>query len=186
MKVWKLEGALDGFEEIQLADFEKDYDKYFDEQFYKTTSIAEIWSNAKVVTLNEGKKSDCPHLWDSGETVVLSERALNTVSGLIKDQAEALPLIHPEQRYYAIHVVNAVDAIDYDRAKVRKLSTGLRVGFDKYAFIPGKLKNQHIFGIYLNTKIYPFVFVSDEFKRVVESNGLVGFQFIEIWDSEKE
>ncbi|AUS10036.1 hypothetical protein C1X05_15155 [Laceyella sacchari] len=145
MKVWKLEGSLGGFEENHLSDFEKDYNKYFDEQNYKTTSIAEIWSNVKVVTLNEGKKSDCPNFWDSGETVVLSERALNTVSDLMKEHAEALPLIHPEQRYYAIHVIHAVDEIDYDRAKVRELSTGLRVHFDKYAFIPEKLKNNIFF-----------------------------------------
>nr|WP_159036303.1 hypothetical protein [Clostridium botulinum] len=44
--------------------------------------------------------------------------------------------------------------------------------------------NEHIFKVCEYSKI--FVFVSDEFKNLVESSGLKGFLFIEVWDSEKD
>ncbi|MGX9708876.1 imm11 family protein [Laceyella tengchongensis] len=41
-----------------------------------------------------------------------------------------------------------------------------------------------MFRIFLDDRIRSMVFVSNEFKEAVESNGLVGFQFNEVWDSE--
>lgn len=40
---------------------------------------------------------------------------------LLKGKAEILPLIHPEKKYFAIHVTNVIDAINYDQAVVRQL-----------------------------------------------------------------
>ncbi|MBA4602066.1 imm11 family protein [Thermoactinomyces mirandus] len=71
----------------------------------------------------------------------------------LKDKAEALPLIHPEKEFFAIHVLNTVDAIDYNHAVIRQLSSGLRVGFEKYAFIEEKVEGEHIFRIFLDDRI---------------------------------
>lgn len=73
---------------------------------------------------------------------VLSEQALHVVHDLIKDKAEALPLKHPEHKYFAIHVLNVVDALDYDRMEFKRvLQSGRKSGIKKYAFSPRKSKD---------------------------------------------
>ncbi|MFC7443159.1 imm11 family protein [Laceyella putida] len=98
----------------------------------------------------------------------------------MKDRAEILPLIHLEKKYFAIHVINAIDAVDYDRAVVKELPSGFRLEFEKYAFINEKIEGKHIFRIYLDESLMWMVFISDELKKAVESNGLVGFKFTEV------
>jgi hypothetical protein len=110
--------------------------------------------------------------------------ALYVTQHFLQDKAEVLPLAHPERNFFAIHVTNAIDAIDYDRAVIKKLSTGLRLEFEKYAFVKEKVERENIFRVYLDESLMWMVFVSDTFKKVVESHNLSGFKFIEVWDSE--
>lgn len=185
MKIWELKASLDErYATIQLVNFNRDYEKYFKEKFNSITPLAGVWEDVKVYTLEEGEFSDCPQFWGYSAAPVFSARALDITQDFLKDEVEVLPLMHPEKELFAIHVLNAVEAIDYNHAVIRQLSSGLRVGFEKYAFIEEKVKDEHIFRIFLDDRIRSTVFVSDEFKKAVESNGLVGFQFIEVWDSE--
>jgi hypothetical protein len=187
VKIWELKASLDErFETIQLVNFDQDYEKYFKERFNSITPLEDVWEEVKIYTLEEGESSDCPKFWGHSAAPVFSERALDVTQDFLKDKVEVLPLAHPEKNYFAIHVMNAIDAIDYNRAVIRQLRSGLRVGFEKYAFIKEKVKGEHIFRIFLDDRIRSMVFVSNEFKEAVESNGLVGFQFNEVWDSEKE
>ncbi|MBA4494011.1 imm11 family protein [Paenactinomyces guangxiensis] len=184
MKIWELKASLDErFETLQLVNFDKDYEQYFKDKFNTTNPLLEIWGDVKVFTLDEGESSDCPYFWGYSAAPVFSERALGLTKDFLRGKAETLPLVHPVNKYFAIHVLNTIDAIDYDRAVIRQLETGLRVGMDKYAFIPEKIEGQHIFRIYIDDRVRSMVFVSDEFKKLVESNKLVGFEFIEVWDS---
>ncbi|PGN40666.1 hypothetical protein CN962_28765 [Bacillus cereus] len=87
--------------------------------------------------------------------------------------------------YYIINVLNAIDAIDYEKAILKKLRSGLVIDFKKYAFLPNMVKNQTIFKVYLNEILHiPSVFVSDEFRNTLLESDLKGFEFIEVWDSE--
>ncbi|MDR6227142.1 imm11 family protein [Desmospora profundinema] len=188
MKVWLLQSKLDvGFESLQLVNFDHDYDKYF-RNIKKPNSIKDVWGNVEVYTLTEGGegyKSDFPHFWGKGSAPVFSEEALNVVYDLIEDKVEALPLNHPEHKYFAIHVLNAVDAIDYNNSIVKVMKSGLRAGFKKCSFLQEKIIGQHMFKIYLDDRVQSEAFVSDEFKERVTSSSLVGYEFIEVWDSEK-
>lgn len=77
------------------------------------------------------------------------------------------------------------DAIDYEKAILKKLRSGLVIDFKKYAFLPNIVKNQTIFKVYLNEILHiPSIFVSDEFRNTVLESDLKGFEFIEVWDSE--
>ena len=67
----------------------------------------------------------------------------------------------------------------------KKLSSGLVIGVDKYAFNPSKVENQHIFKVFLNKQVFTTsVFVSDEFKNAIHQSNLEGFNFVEVWDSD--
>jgi hypothetical protein len=183
MKVWLLEGSLQGFETLGYTDFDRDYK--WNDLLVETTPLTDRWGFVEICTIDEGEESDYPHFWDC-PIPVFSKKAVHVLSDFLKGKAEALPLHHCEKSFFGIHVINAIDAIDYNQAIVRQLDTGLRVGYDKYEFIQEKIVGEHIFRIFLYDRVQWKVFVSDGFKEMVESNGLVGFQFNEVWDSEKE
>ncbi|PMB04477.1 hypothetical protein CEN49_20705 [Fischerella thermalis CCMEE 5273] len=187
MKVWLLQSKLDaGFQSIQLVNYKEYYYKYL-MHIQKKGSIEDEWCKLKVYTIDsDGVKSDFPHFWAKAYLPVFSEKALDVVSDLTHGNIEALPLDHPEHKYYAIHVLNTLDAIDYNHSTIKMIKSGLRVGFKKYAFIPSKIIGQHIFRVYLDDSPESEVFVSDAFKERVASSSLVGYEFIEVWDSEKE
>ncbi|PMB10573.1 hypothetical protein CEN49_03705 [Fischerella thermalis CCMEE 5273] len=185
MKIWLLRSNLsEEFEDLQLVDFDRD-SKQFD-KFNETHSIAKLWNDVEVYTLTKGLQNDFPHFWGRSFVPVLSKSAKNFINDLIEGKAEALPLIHSEHEYYAVHVFNTIDAINYNKAVIKKLPSGLRVGFKMYSFIPEKVIGQHIFKVYLDNRVHSVIFVSDTFKERVTSSSLIGYDFVEVWDSEKE
>ncbi|WP_407712621.1 imm11 family protein [Clostridium botulinum] len=96
-----------------------------------------------------------------------------------------VPLSYDKGDYSVINVTNVKDCVDYEKAEVKRFKGSDKIfRFIKYAFKPESIKNEHIFKVCEYSKI--FVFVSDEFKNLVESSGLKGFLFIEVWDSEKD
>ncbi|PTM57896.1 imm11 family protein [Desmospora activa] len=185
MKVWQLKSDLNqDFEDLQLVNFDADSDTYIS-PLRGIRPILNEWGEVKVFTIEEGVKNDFPKFWGDIHVPVVSEKALNIIHDLIEGQVEVLPLSHPQHKYFAIHVLNAIDAINYDNAVVKELSSGLRVSFKKYSFLPEKLIGQHIFKVYLDDRVFSRVFVSDEFKERVTSSSLEGYDFVEVWDSEK-
>ena len=87
--------------------------------------------------------------------------------------------------YYIINVLNALDAINYEKAILKKLRSGLVIDFKNTHSYLIWLRNQTIFKVYLNEILHiPSVFVSDEFRNTVLESDLKGFEFIEVWDSE--
>jgi hypothetical protein len=119
---------------------------------------------------------------------MISRKAKEILEPLICNNVEFLPLIHDitSEVYYLINVLNTVDAINYNKAVLEKLSTGLIIGFEKYAFLANKVEGQIIFKTFLNQRLHSStVLVSDEFRNKVLENNLKGFEFVEVWDSEE-
>ncbi|KFL63518.1 hypothetical protein DJ50_4825 [Bacillus cereus ATCC 10876] len=119
---------------------------------------------------------------------MISEKAKQVLKPLIGDNVEFLPLLRnsTSEVYYLIHVLNVLDAIDSDKAILKKLITGLIIGCEKFAFDSNTVQNEMIFKVYINGKIHPTaVFILDELKILIEQSDLKGFKFIEIWDSEE-
>ncbi|MGG0827654.1 hypothetical protein [Brevibacillus laterosporus] len=71
---------------------------------------------------------------------------------LIQKQVEFLPLLHDHDRYFALHILTVLNAINYETAQLRRLDTGLVVGFEKYEFFNEVVKDQHIFKVFLEQK----------------------------------
>jgi len=105
----------------------------------------------------------------------MSERAKACLEDLVSGQIEFLPVETPIGRYYCMHV-RYVDCLDIERAEVlRYKSSGRVMEVTKYAFRWERLEGIHIFRLpELGTSR---LFVSDEFKRKVEENGLTGLLF---------
>ncbi len=84
--------------------------------------------------------------------------------------------------YYVINVTTVLDCIDYEKAEYKAFDDGSVMYFTKYAFRRDIIKKLNIF----KTIEFPNadVFVSDEFRDRVLNHGLLGFNFVEVWDSQ--
>jgi hypothetical protein len=185
LKIWQLKSNLDGFETLQLVNADQDYDKYFKEKIYTNFLLINKWERVYVHTQDGEKYSDNPHFWAGAGIPVFSKKAIDALHELLRDNVELLPIIHNKYEYFIIHITNVLDAIDYSKAQLKRLKSGLIVGFEKYAFLGDKVKSD-IFKVYLNDNIYPScVFVTDKFREFVIKSSLAGFDFVEVWGDEK-
>lgn len=185
MKIWQLKSKFDGFETLQLVDTDQDYDKYFKEKIYSNSPLINEWVNVKVYTQDGEKYSDNPHLWAGLGILVFSKKATEYLHEFLEENVELLPIEHDKYEYYIIRITKVLDAIDYSKAILKRLKSGLIVGFEKYAFLSDKV-GSNIFKVYINDRTYSSgVFVTDRFREYVIKSSLVGFDFVEVWDDEK-
>lgn len=107
---------------------------------------------------------------------LVSLRGREKIAPLVGDQVEFLPFETPVGPYYGLHV-KYVDCLDVSRVEGERFDDGriMAVGIEKYAFRWEKLKDIHIFR--LPELGLSRLFVSDEFKWVVEENNLTGMLF---------
>lgn len=142
------------------------------------------WRPLKVHLVRNKRRKICDFPSFVSGIPSFNEKALNTVKDLLTNKADILPLDCGDEKYFLINIYNKIDCIDYDKAQCTRFEWGHVSEFQKYAFIQEKLVDEHIFKIpeIVRDNI---VFVSEEFRERVISNGLFGFNFIEVWDSEK-
>lgn len=181
MKIWKLYFEVDKYENlIPIRAFTADEIQSFDGRKKK-----DIWKRLPVKRMEPEKKlelSDAP-----GFTIpVFSKKAVEILRPLIQNSIEELELQFEEAEYYGINVTTVLDVIDYPKSKYKMYSDGKRIMvFEKYAFKRcDELNNNNIFKIVDEPRRWAFV--SDKFKQTVEENGLSGFKFKLVWDSEQE
>lgn len=122
-----------------------------------------------------------------GGSPIFSSKAKETFHTLLKNKVEFLPLNHENgETYHLVNVINVLDCIDYETAVVNKeeiMPRVVRAEVIKYQFQYELIKDELMFKIPENSTTR--VFVTDEFLRVVEENGLIGIQFEEVWNSDK-
>ena len=110
--------------------------------------------------------------------------AKRVLQGLIGDCVEFIPTTCIEEELYIIHTLFYKNALDHDTSKIRALPSGLEVEYLTYSFIAERIENANIFKVLLNNRPYTTeIFVTSEFKSVVEQYGLTGITFIEVWHS---
>lgn len=105
---------------------------------------------------------------------VMSQNAKDSLEFLLSSQVELLPFQTPVGSYYGLHV-NYVDCLDLPRVTAKYFSDGRVMRVERYAFYWKKLENIHIFR--LPELGLSRLFVSDEFKQIVEKKGLTGLEF---------
>lgn len=187
MKIWELKSSFDDYESFQLLNLEENSKKYFEGKIDSAAKASNSWGEIRIKCVEEGKQSDFPHFWGEVGTPMVSEKAKKFLEPKLVDNVEFLPLIHDVtgEVYYIINVLNAIDAVDYEKAILKKLRSGLVIDFKKYAFLSNMVKSQTIFKVYLNEILHiPSVFVSDELRNAILESDLKGFEFVEVWDSE--
>lgn len=107
--------------------------------------------------------------------ISIDEKALSILKSLIENNVELLPLDTEIGTYYGLHV-REVDCLDKSRSLVKKFRNSDRVmRVEKYAFLMDKLDGIHIFRVVElgGSRL----FVSGEFKKIIEENNLTGLIF---------
>lgn len=187
MKIWQLKSSTDDYQTFQLLNYEEDK-KYFKTSFNSTVSLSDSWTSKFIEITDEGYPSDSPIFWGKSGVQIISKKAKEVLEPIVSDSIEFLPLIHKSthEKYYAMHVLRVLEALDINNTMFEKLSSGLIIGCEKFVFIPNVVQNEPIFKLYINGKIHPnYLLVSDQFKNAVLESELKGFEFIEVWDSEE-
>ncbi len=140
--------------------------------------LARSWGPPSVgVDEHAGRWPDFPSLLLS--IPVFSARAWGVLRPLVGASVEALPLDCPAgPSYFAINVLDHVEALDHDRSAIVRFTDGGIMMVDSYAFKPGLLNGKHMFKLPETATIE--VLVSGDFKELVERHRLTGLLFKEL------
>lgn len=144
------------------------------------------FENWKGATLRAGKKGKTQdYAYYGGGAPVFNNRSLIALESLLKGNVQLLEVKVEkyDMGFKFVNVTNVIDAIDYSKSIPRRSLYGKLTSFEKIVFIPDAVTDQHIFKIPEMPETT--VFVSDRFKNEVEFAKLKGFDFIEVWDSER-
>lgn len=135
-----------------------------------------LWEGEKGKKREEKKKPLADFMATGLLLDAISPRGRILLEPLITKQVEFLPFETPVGPYYGLHV-KYVDCLDVSRVVGERFDDGriMAVGIEKYAFHWERLEGIHIFRV--PELGLSRLFVSDEFKRVVEENGLTGLLF---------
>lgn len=103
MKIWELKSSFDDYESFQLLNLEEDSKKYFEGKIDSAVKASDSWGEVG--------------------TPMVSGKAKKFLESILGDNVEFLPLIHDVtgEVYYIINVLNALDAINYEKAILKKL-----------------------------------------------------------------
>lgn len=115
--------------------------------------------------------------------VVVNERCFNIIKPYIQDAVQVLSAKTKKQKLFALNVTAVRDCLDYDNSKLKHFSSSGRImRIEKYAFRRKMLSNAFIFKIPEEVHTHPYV--TDDFKNLIEQNGIKGFKFVLVWQDE--
>lgn len=150
---------------------------------WNDASVALTWNRLTCHGFDDNppEVGDFPSVSNFRVVPMMSERAWIALKPVIGDLCEALPVSHPfDGRYYLIHVLRTIEALDEDASEVeRRSATDPRIRqVFRYAFRYDLIEGIHIFK--LPNKQGSRLIVDNVFRKAVEDNGLRGLRFMEL------
>jgi uncharacterized protein DUF1629 len=145
--------------------------------------VGSAWSPVAVRVFREDAdhrdrpSSDFPSL--SGFVPVFSQKAVTVLADLLQPNGEILPLACGDGEYSAYNVITVIDALDEERSQCKYIGKKV-VDVASYELLPDRLGAEQIF------KLVQFrrggrVYVTEQFVRRVDEQGLLGFAFQKVW-----
>ncbi|MCM3039443.1 hypothetical protein M3201_06970 [Paenibacillus motobuensis] len=181
MKVWRWGYESDKYDSFTFPNRTEVREKYFD-PYFNGTIIGDKWGEVPFETYRSRKPCDCTGI--GSHIPIFGERAVEVLAPYLNSNVELLPLKHPSKAYYAINVIRFIDALDYDNSVIEYVEghPGFIDHVHQFAFKLDAIQEYPIFKIPEFKRLS--IFVTDTFKEAVEANGLKGFTFELLWDSE--
>lgn len=176
MKIWYLDCDVEKYEALTwIGDIDIDEIKSYDGRSKK-----EGWKPVELEKIGEGELGNNPRL--STHIPVFDKKAVVLLEELIDGFVEILPAKCLNGEFFIINVTEVINCLDYKKSEFKTFKDGKRImRFISYEFIKELVEGKHIFKIVDEPNRRPFV--SDEFKKRVESSNLTGFKFELAWDS---
>lgn len=143
-------------------------------------AIGDLWRAFKVVYDEDSlglPVGDFPSIF-LPHVPVFSARAAQALSPVISTNGELLPLNSDHEEYFAFNVTTLLDALSTNHSDIVYYPSGKIMDVKKYVLDPQRVAFQPIFKLPETARMD--VFVSDEFVRIVESHGLLGFSFKQV------
>ena len=179
-KIWKISAVAERYDSLRP---ENGY-TYEEMMSFDGRTHKDNWTPRKVVPNINPKKN--PKFGDRSEcmgVLVFSQKAIEKLYDLIKDDVEILPLECDYGEFSIINVTTILDAIDHENSEYESIKGTRKIMyFKKYVFFEDVVKGYDIFKI--TDRRTSHVFVSDRFVQTVERSKLKGFRFELAWDSE--
>lgn len=179
MKIWKLIADVNNYESLMAKDSD------FEEKFEALDGrpLLDEWTPVELKRMyGEGMPlSDFPYFYGRP---VMSDKAIKALAPFINNSVEYLNVIFEDKKFTLLNVTKVLNVVDYEKSEYKMFSDKKRImRFVKYNFrMCDELLKNDIFKLIDEPRRSPFV--SDRFKKCVEDNGLTGFKFELVWDSE--
>ena len=155
------------------------------------TKQGDLWWTRKMTRLcrddgNFNPVGDYTTLIGSG-VMILEEQAVKKLKKVLKN-VEILPLDCDFGNYFAINILTVLDCLDYEKSSYETIDMEKPDGrpfiitVDEFSLKEKVIKGHKLFKIYDIAK--GLMFVNEEFVEAVKSQGITGFQFNLVWESE--
>ena len=151
------------------------------------TPKAEAWSPTPVfIYMPKLGKGDFYNFTSSA--LITSPRATEVLHTHLVKAGELLPLPYNGEVYTVLNVTECINCLDHEKTEwVYGKSTGAKIGIKRYTFHRNRFSESDIFKIPETCKSEILVVegikdVKDSFKYAVESAGLEGLIFEEVWE----
>lgn len=179
MKIFEPKPA-ENFEWINTTD-DSDYELFL---AFDGIPRGHAWSPPKVrrVPANydkEKNESDFP--WLGGHALILRRKSLEILNNVLQTNGEVLPLADVDGAELFVFNAQVIDCLDEKNSDfIRFPNTGRIMKLKSVAFQPNVIEGLDVFR--LPHRATP-TYVSERFVQMVQSAGLVGLDFKEVWKS---
>lgn len=182
MIIWSIDYWVKGYYSLLPINKDKWYQLGKQLRRNPTENIGDKWlllSCKFYESLYESKRLG--NFLHSSNGLVLDQKAAQLFQAWVAPSIELLPLKTDHGDFYLLHVLDIIDCIDYKRSEIIYYqSTGRLAGIPKRVFRKELIAGKHIF--MLPEDGMPNIYISDEFKKAIEDNGLEGVKFIKRWE----
>ena len=121
-----------------------------------------------------GKRGDFPSL--RGPIPALSTRAWAALSGLLERSVESLPVHADGETLYLLNVLDVRECLDHSRSKFKRYESSERIMYVRsYSFVESAIEGAIMWKVPETVGLE--VLVSEEFKKHVDDNKLLGLEF---------
>lgn len=150
----------------------------------------DTWVPPSVYSLHPNLKAGDFWALETGGAFATTPEATEKLQDFLNSAGELLPLPYEGRLLTVLNVTECLNCLDHDRTKwVYAKSTGKRIRIESYAFHADRMSESSIFKIPERAVSQILCYEGlkdpeDEFKRYVETEGLTGITFTELWRSE--
>lgn len=166
---------------VAAEDWNLGYCKTFDGR-----SKAPTWEPVELVRAWGSKTKRIAEMTDFALVglFVLSERAVEELYDLIKDDVELLPVTVEGKKRWVMYVTSVLDCVDYERSDCSYYPDGRVLTFRSLMFKEDVIAGHNVFRH--RERPRGFIYASEEFMKRAKSLDPDGTKFVLVWDSERK